>query len=167
MTISKRYIEVEIDEGDKRKFHKLTPYDRAEIADALHKKMRIQLEKNLELSKATPEQLMAELERFDTEFPFRPIMRLHIATEAGQLDVFLRALRVIYGTVAESIVKQFSPDEDESYKLAEALCGLKALPPPTPPTDPTAEKKPDEDNSAYGEVEPVNPPKPAEDSYPT
>lgn len=163
MTISKRYIDVEID-GAPVKFHKMTPYDRAEIAESMQKRMRPQLEANLAAAKATPEQLMAELERFDAEFPFRPIMRIHIVTAAGQLDVFRRALKADHSPEkVEEILKKLTLDEDEAEKLAMELCGLKPL--PVPQEQPPKEG---EDNSAYGEDGPKpNPQEPAEESYST
>jgi hypothetical protein len=150
MQISKRYIEVEID-GKPVKFYKLTPYDRAEIATEMYKVRRAAFEANLAHFE-DKNQKSIELEQFDKTFYQQPIMRLHILSDAGQLDVFRRALK----TNAGEILKDFTPDEDESFELAAQLCGVKL--------SPKVETKEPEDTTAYGEPSP-NPQTPAEDSY--
>jgi hypothetical protein len=159
MTIGKRYIEVEVD-GELRAFHKLTPYDRADIAEKMRGQMREKLEANI--SSLTDEQKAVERDRFDTEFPFRPIMRMHIATDAGQVDVLLRALQKDNSPEkSREILQKFTLDEEETFRLTEGLCGLKPLP-QTP-------NEHADDNSTYGDppgAEP-NPQKPEEDSYQT
>src|SRR5687767_9688926 len=120
MTISKRYIE-----ADGHKFYKLTPYDRAEIAEAVRKDRRAKLEASL-ASVKDEAQRTVEMERFDDEFPRRPILREYICTDAGQLDVFTRALRRdLSEDKAKEVLRDFSPDEDEAFELAAGLAGVK------------------------------------------
>lgn len=137
------------------KFHKLTPYDRMEIAEKVRKERRSELEANLKAAQATSEQLMAELEQFDTTFKRLEVMFPYIQSEMGRVDVFERALKRA-GSEPRTILENFTPDEDDAFQLAADLCGIKLKKPD--------ETKPPEDTTAYGESGP-NPQKPAEESY--
>ncbi|HYF33826.1 MAG TPA: hypothetical protein VD994_00940 [Prosthecobacter sp.] len=154
MPVGQRYVVVNID-GEDKKFHKMTPYDRMEVMEAQKKIARAEIEAGC--AKLPAEQAFVELANFDKAFLRSDVIGDYIRSAAGRLDTYRRALEKSYSKEqAETILRAFTPTEDEELALTFELWGI-ALPKEEP-------KKEEKDETAYGEEGP-NPQKPAEETY--
>lgn len=156
--VGQRHVIRDID-GAEVKFHKMTPYDRMEVAERLRVEKRAKLLAELKEAGATPQELMGEAQQFDNSVNSSLLIFEFIRQPVGCVETFLRALKATNGIDAESILKKFTPDADEEFSLALELWGMKL--------EPTKPATSEEDTDSYGSNKPANPQKPEEDSYST
>jgi len=146
-----RYATRDVD-GQSVQFHKMTPYDRLEVAGEARKQARVALKERLAEVQATREETIGELGAFDAQHD-HVFFYSFISSPAGRVQTYKRALGKSYAAdKADEILRKLTLTEDEDEAL---MCELWGIPLPskedegeeTGPTTP-AEKAPETDT--YG-----------------
>jgi len=123
MSVGERYA-IRAIAGEEVKFHKLTPYDRAEILRTLKKQRRAEMLEDLKTAGASPDQTYGELRQFDAKPYGHGEFLDYVDTSEGRLDVLKMALRASLNGSTEEKLRQFTPTMQEELELVAELCGI-------------------------------------------
>lgn len=157
----KRHITVEIDGHGETQFHKMTPYDRMDVAETIRTKERSKLEADLKSAGATGVELFKELRAFDDGFdPYGSIYR-HVSAPDGTVQTFERALKSYGAENAKERLNSFTPTEDEAIQLVAELWGVKLKTKEAAEASDLVPKDQGPEDDCYGDPEPTaNPTQP-------
>lgn len=112
------------------KFAKLTPYDRLELARKFWDQRRATLLKNLKDAQCSREEILGELDKFDSHPATFADFYNAFYTAQTQIDILVKALGG--GTDAESKVRELVMSAEDQFKLVSDIAGVKMEEPQKP-----------------------------------